>query len=463
MSRSIEMLWVVVLAPALHAQWAEVEIYPQNVDGTVRDANDSGAVVGYHPVASPGGSHEFRLDGSGFAYLEALPHTTFATVRAIDDAGIAYGSSIDGGFPNINYYATRWIGTTPQAISSLVTSGANLALHTGFGASATGTIVGTARLPGSNTVDRGFVLKNGVLTEIFDSSVLDSAIPTGIGPNDVVVGFGSTGGNGSRAWTWQAGTFTLLPLPLLPHVTASASAINASGQVCGHYTFTNDPLTNPAYPRAASWKNGVFTDLDAFGEALAINAAGDIVGYVNNDLETAVLWRNGEEIILQSIVPANFPAVLERALAIADDGTIYGKCVPGGGFRLRLCAGGFQKLGFACGGTLPAPKLDPGAGCPDPGKTMSLEISGALPNAVGILLIGAGNGPLPFKPSCTIGVAPLLPVSIPILVSSAGKATLSGSIPAPLAPVTVFTQLLLADPLGAGGAVASEVLRIDIG
>lgn len=468
MSRLFVLLLTVISAPALHAQWVDVESYPV-LPGSAEPVafNASGIGVGYYSIPSPSGSSSVRFGATSFVHLDApagLPYNGQTSLRGIDAQGVAYGGS------QIDFFhsdATVWVATTPQLVASLVSSGASLDLHEAIGGLPSGAIVGTARLPGSTVVDRGFYLKGGILTELHDANLMSTAIPLGVGVVggvDVVVGFGVVGST-TRAWTWAAGSFTLLPVPALPNVALAAQCINSAGTVGGWYSTTNDPLTTPAYPRAATWVNGTFVDLhNVSGQSTqvrAINAAGDAAGEANSGPDLAVVWLGTQGVLLQGLIPIGTLIFPERALSITDDGTIYGTDLLAGGFRMRLCAGNYQMLGGACG-SFPVPVLEPGAGCPDAGQTMSLEISSGPANAIGLLLIGAGNGALSFKPTCTLGVAPLLPVTLPLAVSAAGAATIGGTLPATLPPTTFYLQVLLADPSAAAGAEASNVLRVDV-
>lgn len=468
MWRALSLSLSLVVGSELHAQWvvpASYPVLPSPADPVA--VNSLGAGVGYYSIPSPSGSYGIRFNTHSFVYLEApagFPYTGEVKVIGIDAQNVAFGSSrIDTQLSD----ATLWATSVPQLVSSLVTSGPSLDLHDAIGRLPSGAIVGTARLPGSNQVTRGFYLKNGILTEIFDANLMVTAIPQGfgtVGGQDVVVGFANTGTN-LRAWTWTAGTFTLLPEPALPNVSTSAVAINSAGTVVGWYSTTPDPFTTTAYPLAAKWESGAFVDLhDISGftsVALAINSAGDAVGYANIGSDSAVVWKSNQGYPLQSLVPSGTSFFFERAVSITDDGFIYGSDLLSGGFRARLCEGSFTTVGGSCG-SFPVPKLEPGPGCPDAGQSMSLSISGGVPNAPGLFLLGSGNGALPFKPFCTLGVAPLLPVTLPFAVSGTGTLTIGATLPATLPPVTVYTQVLLAEPAAQGGVEASNVLRIDV-
>lgn len=468
MFKALLLLLGLVPIAEVQAQWLSAEPYPllpSPADPV--SVNSNGIGVGYYAIPSAGGSRAIRFDATTFTYLDApvgSPYSGATRVIGIDAQDVAYGSAeIDPQQSD----ATLWGNTGPQLVSALVTSGPTLDLHEAIGRLPSGAIIGTARLPGSNQVTRGFYLKNGVLTEIFDDTQMVTAIPRGfgtVGGQDVVVGVANMESR-LRAWTWTAGTFTLLPEPALPNVNTSAIAINSAGTVVGWYSTTQDPLTTPAYPKAAKWHSGAFVDLHnisgQFSVALAIDSAGNSVGYANNGADFAVLWTGLQGSTLQSLAPSGTTILFERAVTITDDGFIYGTDFFPGGFRSQLCEGTYLNLGGACG-SFPVPQLDPGPGCPDAGKTMSINISGGVPNAPGLFLIGSGNNTIPFKPWCSLGVAPLIPVTFPFVVSSAGTLNIGTTLPATLSPVTIYAQAVLADPAALGGVEVSNRLRIAI-
>ena len=83
-------------------------------------------------------------------------------------------------------------------------------------------------------------------------------------------------------------------------------------------------------------------DGDCFSEAVAINSAGQIVGYsVSCDFskQRSFLWENGSMVDLNTLIPPNSDLQLVETIAINDRGEIAGDGVPSG------CVGGTPPAG----------------------------------------------------------------------------------------------------------------------
>jgi probable HAF family extracellular repeat protein len=122
---------------------------------------------------------------------------------------------------------------------------------------------------------------------------------------------------------WKNGTMAALPTPVHPSTGAllsgEASDINDAGTVVGK-----------AGGHAASWSNGVMTDLHPADEgafssvATGINSRGDVVGYLADFLRigrAAFLLREGQTIWL----PENTATLRHTVEAINDDGVVVGR------------------------------------------------------------------------------------------------------------------------------------------
>jgi probable HAF family extracellular repeat protein len=126
----------------------------------------------------------------------------------------------------------------------------------------------------------------------------------------------------------KAQTPTELPLPA-GYATGEAGAINARGDVVGYSANASGAR------RATLWpSNGVAVDLGTlpggdFSQAFGTNGPGDIVGTSNS---RAVLWpRSGGIQDLNSLIPPS-TFMLTKAVGINNNGTIIatGHDVPAG-------------------------------------------------------------------------------------------------------------------------------------
>ena len=117
-------------------------------------------------------------------------------------------------------------------------------------------------------------------------------------------------------------------LGALPGDTNSfAFDVNDSGQVVGSSQRVGNQFTNP---RTFIWQAGVFTDLGVpsgyIGNSpYAINSHGDVVGFLfNASSRTAFLYRNGQFITLNSLLPAGSGWILTEARDVNDADQIVG-------------------------------------------------------------------------------------------------------------------------------------------
>jgi probable HAF family extracellular repeat protein len=126
----------------------------------------------------------------------------------------------------------------------------------------------------------------------------------------------------------------------------SAAAINDAGEVVGAADVPG-PCSQTIH--AFLWKSNVMTDLgtvegDPCSYAAAINSNGQIVGEsfaCDFSVEHAVLWRNGQIMDLNKLVPSNSTLHLTRAFAINDRGEIAGIGALAGCTNDRLCGHAF--------------------------------------------------------------------------------------------------------------------------
>lgn len=141
------------------------------------------------------------------------------------------------------------------------------------------------------------------LTELGTLPGLSSSLANDINQEGTIVGFAhSADFLVSRAFIWRSDT-GMLPLPDLGGDASLAQAINADGAAVG-WSFDAAGILH-----AVRWSaSGELTDLNpdgAISEALDINDAGDVVGWVfpnGGSASHAYLWRHdGLEIDLQTL------------------------------------------------------------------------------------------------------------------------------------------------------------------
>jgi len=170
----------------------------------------------------------------------------------------------------------------------------------------------------------GFLFQNGVLnTAVFPNQ----GSPLSINNSGLIAGFTFANGMPVAAIVSSGAVTTLGYLP--GDNSSLASDVNDSGQVVGFSELvTAGHATNQ---QAFIWQSGVFTDL-AFpssyvsSTALAINAQGDVVGYLTNaqEVRSAFLYQNGQFIILNTLLPPGSDWSLVQASDLNDSDQIVG-------------------------------------------------------------------------------------------------------------------------------------------
>jgi len=126
-----------------------------------------------------------------------------------------------------------------------------------------------------------------------------------------------------HALLWDRGTVTDLG-NLGGSFGHIAYNINNQGQVVGQSSLPGDTERH-----AFLWENGVMRDLpvlpgcaySTFSVAYGINKRSEVVG---SSCGTAVLWRDGAIVDLNTLIPAGSPLQLTGAIAINDRGEIVG-------------------------------------------------------------------------------------------------------------------------------------------
>lgn len=130
------------------------------------------------------------------------------------------------------------------------------------------------------------------------------------------------------------------------------------------------------------------------------------------------------------------------------------------------CAGSFTEYGTGCfGDSYFVPHLQ-GGGCPSPGQTISLSLTGGPGGAVALIFLGLGAASLPVGYGCSLLVFPLIggPVALPLSGNGPGGGdfTLYPTIPPGTPAIPVFLQAFALDQNVPAGFSTSNGLRIDI-
>jgi probable HAF family extracellular repeat protein len=291
--------------------------------GSGADAiNNAGRVAGYSNVPdSLGGRYGQIWDNGIPATLATLPGERFNSVQAINNHGVAVGSSTDDDVLLSYFSAVGW--HSPTAAATAFSAGSHA-----FGINDHGQVVGSA---GARQFSSAILWSGNSRTDL--GSIMGSySIARAINNSGQIVGestYAYDSDQPTHAALWFGDAVT--DLGTLGGTQSGAADINAAGNVVGW-----SEIAGSTGRHAALWTGGTAVALDAFGgiynegEAKAINSAGLVVGFassVSGGGSRAALWRDGTAIDLNSLLGADAVAagwVLQTANDINDLGWIVG-------------------------------------------------------------------------------------------------------------------------------------------
>jgi probable HAF family extracellular repeat protein len=278
---------------------------------TATSINTAGHVAGYY-WRPDDVSRGFIWKNGTTTHLETLGGDD-SRAMDINDIGQVVGSSQNA---TGQTRAFRW---TNGSMTGLGTLGGNMSRA--FAINNKSNVVGESRLPG-NLVTHAFLVRNGMMTDL---GTLGGRNSSALDINDAaqVVGWSETAAGVRHPFLWQNGVMQDL-LPPGSTMTGTAYAINPAGAVVGEkdqhaFRYYNGVMSNlnvlgPGRSIARGILNGrvvgnnaggafvlaegVVTLLpippgEAGGQALAVNAAGVVVGNTQDDdtsYETVTMW-----------------------------------------------------------------------------------------------------------------------------------------------------------------------------
>lgn len=320
---------------------------------------DTGTVVGWALDAS-GKRHGFvACDDCVMQDLGILPFGDDSAATAISNNGqyivgfsetqvccqvIGPEGPFDIPYPYKHRRGVLWAGETMESLGALYcncTPSIRVLMSEAHGVNDSGQVVGFSRVLAWNS-DHVFHWQNGAMTELDGSPFYPLGHRAfGINNQGQIVGEfqNATSLDDYFAFIWQSGVYELLPhLPLFD--SSTAVAINAQGEVAGWSH--NGTQGSPAPSAAALWFEGEVTaigklDGDASSRALGINDIGQVVGWSGvSGNSRAFLWRDGEMMDLNTLLPPNSGWALIEAKDINNAGMIAGTGYRNGQLRAFL-------------------------------------------------------------------------------------------------------------------------------
>ena len=308
--------------------------------------NESGQVVGVEVVSSFITRAIFwDSDGTPMLPRELTASDNSTWTHGLNNNGLIAGVSEEVTIEmqgqlliiHIDDKGVVWPGPDPTGLATLVTGGDPIDLHRCSDVNDNNVSVGWGRPAGQTTGSMGWLLDNGIVTDLGAMTQ-----PVTLNHQGQVVGYSF--GSQSKAYVWDNGILTNLHNHAsITGVTSRAWGVNEAGLIVGEAQFH---ISQPESP--AMWQNGVPVNLlvNMFGRpqgiSSAVNNHDDIVGWVN-DLDNlnvgaeAFLLQNGQFHRLIDLIP---PGGGWSDLIVAWDINDRGQIV-GGGRRFNQLGHGF--------------------------------------------------------------------------------------------------------------------------
>jgi probable HAF family extracellular repeat protein len=437
--------------------------------------NETGTAVGFaNFVAGPANAAAI-FTSSGSAVLPVLAGDDVALALDVNAAGVAVGTSTDlvnvGQFTQIFDHPVLWSQGVATDVRTLVTGGAPLELLTAIGIDDAGRIIGRART--TSGVGRGYLLENGIVTDIGD---LGGPFPGtevhAIGEDGSIVGASTASTSFPHAIVWQNGVVTdLHDFAQMPGRVSHAYDVNSRGVVCGSGDFVADFLD---FEEAVVFDHGTIVRLGTLAGsqpwaqafAFGINDLGHVVGATNlpNGEPRAFIWRGGVMQDLNRFLPSGSGWVLTSAEDINNDGRIVGQGIFNNVLHAFVLVpdgqGTFTPYGTACvGGGGLVPELA-NVGLPAPGFPFALSVTDGAPFAFGAHLVGLGQGALPLTSSCDLSIAPFSALYFPVTLDASGAAFTKFNLAPTLAGLDVTIQSAFLDLAAPDSVSATNALRL---
>jgi probable HAF family extracellular repeat protein len=273
--------------------------------------NDTGSVIGDSATADMS-SHAWLWQDSQMVDIGVLPGGSFTTALVVNNAGdvAGYGDTADG---NTRGFLFRGGGLTD--IGSL-----------GGGSSFVADLNRHGHLVGESWTQfgevRGFMFRDGMMTNL---GTLGGSSSRAFSINDsgMIAGESTDTSGNTRAFLYSNGS--MQDLGTLGGSAAVAYAVNNAGDVLGDSLIAGD-----ADNHAFLYRAGQMLDLGTLGgtysSRVALNNLGHVVGYAEDDLGMVwpFLWRDGQIVNLNSLLPEDSGWVLEGVYYINDADQIVG-------------------------------------------------------------------------------------------------------------------------------------------
>ena len=274
--------------------------------------NDSGVVVGDSDLPDGGSQHAFAYRNGVMTDLGVLPDGQFSSASFINNAGHIAGLAAgpDGftrGFLYRNDQMTD-IGSLGSGLSTILDLNEN--------GHAVGYSLDESFQPLAFHYDGTTMHNLGTLGGAFSRA-------SAINDSGVIVGESDDSSGVAQAFIYRDGAMT--QLPSLGGSSSVAYAINNAGQILGD-SLVNGDTANHAF----TIKNGAIVDLGTLGGdnsyANTVNRRGDVIGDSEDDLGFVrpFLYRNGQMVDLNSLLPENSGWVLDTAFYLNDRGQVAG-------------------------------------------------------------------------------------------------------------------------------------------
>ncbi len=277
--------------------------FPGVFDGT--SLSENGTVSGVAEI-SPGDYRASTWQNGVITRFDGYPGQ-WTDAEASNLSGTVVGQTFQAAGAG---HAARWQGGTFTDLGCLAGTEFRSAA---FAVNEEGWIAGGTDIPqmvGGFHLSHPFVFHDGVMHDIGDASGLGYGGALDINGSRQITGyFADSESNNYRAFIWSESG----GMHLLTNDWMTAYRINDNGQIVG-LTLTDIPSRTAG---GYVWQNGSITMLGAHKLSYSFNNHGDIVGVWDAIGGGAVLWRDGNMYLLETLVNQNGWG-LDRAIDIND-------------------------------------------------------------------------------------------------------------------------------------------------
>ena len=263
----------------------------------------------------------------GMQVIPMPPGTSYS--RAVDISGSQIVGQYDNAQLELGRTGFLYDFETDQFTSLGTLPGGNTSQA--HGVNGNGEIVGFWGDVVNGPFPLGFIWRNGKMIDIHPDFGTSRSVPSDINSKNLVTGWmGSSPLTDATAFIWDEGKVT--PLPQIPGgFTSEGRAMNDRGDVAGLGSMV-DPRTDDIVRRAFARIDSTMINLGtlpgfANSTATGINDPGTVVGFAQEIIPRAFVWKDGVLMDLNDLISPQLSMTIQAAWGINQAGEIAATAV----------------------------------------------------------------------------------------------------------------------------------------